>query len=227
MKKDTGNKVKLGVFVTAGFVILFFAIYYIGQRQRIFANTFTISGIFLDVNGLQNGNNVRFAGINIGTVESIEIISDTSVKVTMVIDQPTKKFIKTTSVAVIGSEGLMGNKTVLILPGEEEGTEIEENGVIATISSPSMDAILAQLEVTAENAAYITSDLADISGSLRDGKGTLGMLLMDTTMAGDVEQTLDNIKESTGGLRNSFLFRNYFKKRDREREEKAKGKDEK
>src|SRR5690242_14400411 len=99
MKKETGNRIRLGVFVTAGIVLLFIAIYYIGQRQRLFANTFSIRGIFEDVNGLQPGNNVRFAGINVGTVESIEIISDTSVIVTMIIDKPTKKFIKTDSKA--------------------------------------------------------------------------------------------------------------------------------
>ncbi len=222
MKKETGNRIRLGVFVTAGIILLFIAIYYIGQRQRLFANTFSISGIFEDVNGLQPGNKVRFAGINVGTVESIEIISDTSVIVTMVIDKPTKKFIKTDSKAVIGSEGLMGNKNVLLGPGTGEGEEIKDGGIIETVQAASLDNILGQFQVAAENVTYITDDLANITGSLREGKGTFGKLLMDSAMAGDIEQTLDNVKESSGGLKNSFLFKGYFKKKDKAKEEQKK-----
>jgi len=222
MKKDSGYKVKLGMFVTVGIVLLLIAVWYIGQRQRIFANTISIQCVFDDVNGLQTGNNIRFAGINVGTVERIEIISDTSVNVVMLIDKPTKKFIKTDSKAVIGSEGLMGNKNILILPGTAAGQEIKDDGTIEALPAPSLDDILMQFQVAAENVAYVTEDLADITGNIRAGRGTIGMLLMDSTMAGDIEQTLDNVKESSGGLKNSFLFKNYFKKRDKAKEEKAK-----
>ena len=78
---------------------------------------FVLSGVFKDVAGLQAGNNVRFSGINVGTVENISIVSDTSVRVEILIDESTRKFIKKDAVASIGSEGLMGNKILIINPG--------------------------------------------------------------------------------------------------------------
>src|SRR5688572_28278317 len=94
MEKDTGNKIRLGAFVTAGIAILIIGIYFIGQRQRLFSSTFKISGIFKDISGLQVGNNVRFSGINVGIIEEIEQITDTTVRVDMMIDVHTQKFIK-------------------------------------------------------------------------------------------------------------------------------------
>ena len=103
MKKNSTNKIKLGIFVSLGLVVLILAIYFIGEKQLLFKNTFRLSAVFEDVGGLQIGNNVRLSGINIGTVENISLISDTSVSVEVLIDENTRKFIKKDAVASIGS----------------------------------------------------------------------------------------------------------------------------
>ena len=117
MKKNSANKIKLGIFVSLGLVVLILAIYYIGEKQLLFQSTFRLTGVFTDVGGLQAGNNVRLSGISIGTVESISLISDTTVRVEIVIDESSRKFIKKDAIATIGSEGLIGNKVLVINPG--------------------------------------------------------------------------------------------------------------
>ena len=91
MQKNTGKKIALGVFVCLGTGLFIVGIYFIGNKQQMFSTIFRIRAIFRDVNGLQVGNNVRFSGINVGTIENIEIISDTSVKVDMIIDEDVRK----------------------------------------------------------------------------------------------------------------------------------------
>ena len=117
MKKPTGNNLRLGIFVSSAIAIFIAGIYFVGQRQQLFSRTFHISGIFKDISGLEVGDNVRFSGINVGVVQSINQITDSSVKVDMVINDRTRKFIKKNAVAVIGSDGLMGNKLISIIPG--------------------------------------------------------------------------------------------------------------
>ena len=73
MKKNTSNKIRLGIFVSLGIVVFILGIYFIGERQQLFRSTFRLSGVFKDVAGLQAGNNVRLSGINVGTVENISI----------------------------------------------------------------------------------------------------------------------------------------------------------
>jgi phospholipid/cholesterol/gamma-HCH transport system substrate-binding protein len=125
MKNSIANKIKLGMFISLGIAVLIITIYFIGERQQLFRNTFHLSGVFKDVAGLQAGNNVRLSGINVGTVENISLVSDTSVRVDFIIDENTRKFIKKDAVATIGSEGLMGNKVLIITPGTGGKTVIE------------------------------------------------------------------------------------------------------
>src|SRR5471030_1538214 len=106
MKKGAGNKIKLGVFVSISIALFIVGIYFIGQRQQLFNDTFRISGIFKDISGLQVGNNVRLSGINVGIVENIEQITDTTVRVDMMVDEHSRKFMKKDSKAIIGSDGL-------------------------------------------------------------------------------------------------------------------------
>ena len=131
MKNNISNKIKLGIFISLGMIVFIVAIYFIGEGQQLFRSTFSLTGVFKDVAGLQAGNNVRLSGVNIGTVKNINIVSDSSVKVEIVIDESTRKFIKKDAVAIIGSEGLMGNKVLIINPGTGGKKEIENNDVIA------------------------------------------------------------------------------------------------
>ena len=66
MSKKDSQKLRLGVFIILGTFLLMSAIYLIGDNKNIFSKTFTINTIFNNVNGLQEGNNVRYSGINIG-----------------------------------------------------------------------------------------------------------------------------------------------------------------
>jgi len=220
MKKETNNKVKLGIFVSLGIVLLIATIYFVGQRKQMFSKTITISGIFKDINGLQVGNNVRFSGINVGTVENINIITDSTVQVDMVIEKSTQKFIKTDATAVIGSDGLMGNKLMTISPGKKGSKVIQDNAFIGTAVPVSIDDLLVSLKVTADNAAVITSDLSTIMTNIREGKGTIGKLFMDPVFATNIDKTLVSVKESASGLnqtidaaQKSFLLRNAMKKK--------------
>jgi phospholipid/cholesterol/gamma-HCH transport system substrate-binding protein len=225
--------IRLGVFVTAGVLFFILAIYFIGEQQQLFSSTFYISGTFKDIGGLQVGNNVRFSGINVGIVEDIEQVTDSTVRVGMEINESSRKFIKKTARAVIGSDGLLGNKILLIIPGTASNEQLNDNDTIATTQAVSMDDILVKIKKTSDNAALITSDLAIVTDNIRQGKGTIGKLFMDTVMAQNVDDAMVNIKQGTGGFKknmdaasHSILLRGYLKKKEKKKE-KAKEEQEK
>jgi phospholipid/cholesterol/gamma-HCH transport system substrate-binding protein len=233
MQKNKGNTIKLGIFVSLGLVLFIAGIYFIGQKQQLFSTTFRISGLFKDISGLQVGNNVRFSGINVGVIENIEMIADTSVRVDLIIDEKARKFIKKDAKAVIGSDGLMGNKIVIIMPGSIGKQTIQAGDYIATVAPVSFDDILLKLKVTSNNAATITDDLSAIMGNIRSGRGTIGKLFMDTVFAKNIDQTILNIKQGAGGFKqnmdaasHNILLRGFIKKKEKEKEkEKEKGKE--
>ena len=187
----------MGIFISLGIALFFAGIYFIGVKQQMFTSTFRMSGVFNDVSGLQVGNNVRFSGVNIGTIESIKIISNTSVRVNMLIDESVRKFIKKDAEATIGTEGLLGNKILIITPGTSESEEVENNDTIATEVPIKIDDILKQLKTTSNNTAYITGNLSKVVDNILSGKGTIGKLLMDSTY---LKRPIDNATKITEDL---------------------------
>ncbi len=222
MEKQSGNRAKLGMFVTAGIALFIGAIYFIGEKQQLFNKTFRVSCVFKDISGLQNGNNVRFSGLTVGIVDAIEQITDSTVRVEMIINEKSKKFIKKTASATVGSDGLMGNKIILIAPGEPSNDVIANNDTLRTLKAISMDEILAKIKVTTDNAAEITGDLSIILKGIRGGKGAIGKFFSDTAFAKNIDQTVANIKTTSTGLKDnmdaakhSFLLKGFFKRKER------------
>lgn len=201
MKKNINHKIRLGIFITLGIAVFIIAIYFIGEKQQMFRSTFRLSGVFKDVGGLQIGNNVRLSGINVGTVENVSLISDTSVIVEILIDESTRKFIKKDAIASIGSEGLMGNKVLVITPGIGSQQTIENNDVIATTQPIEIDDIIKSLKTTIDNTSSITGDLAKISTNIESGRGTIGRLMMDPIWRQNIQSTIVNLKEGSDGFK--------------------------
>jgi len=194
MKKTNSQKLKLGVFVVIGSLILISAIYFIGERQNLFAKTFSINSNFNNVNGLMQGNNVRYSGINVGTVKTISMINDSIINVTMIIEEKMKNHIKKDAIATIGSDGLVGNMIVNITPGEGKAETISSGDTIKSYSKIGTGEMLNTLNTTNENAALLTSKLLDIANEITSGKGTLGMLINDTIASSELKQTIHYLK---------------------------------
>ena len=222
MEKSSKYKVKLGIFVSVSIVLFIAVIYFIGQRQQLFSSTFRLSSVFKDIGGLQVGNNVRFSGINVGIVESIQQVTDTTVKVDMLVLNSTRKFIKKNAQVLIGSDGLMGSKIISIIPAGAGKQSVVNNDVLVAAQQVSMDEIMMKIKVTADNAADITEYLSDIMENIHDGKGTIGKLFMDTAFAKNIDKTIVNLKQGTGGFKqnmdavsHNIFLRGYLKRKNR------------
>ncbi len=199
MENSTQEKTKLGMFVLLGLALFVIAIYLIGNKQSMFGNNILIKATFSNVNGLQIGNNVRYSGIDIGTVKAIEMANDSVIEVTLAIQTKIAQHIKTDAIASITSDGLVGNRVINIIPGKKGVQPIQTGDYIQTYSRIGTDAILETLNVTNENAALLTADLLKITKKINEGTGTVGALLNDSLMAQDLKVSLQQIRKTTAG----------------------------
>ena len=195
MKTKPIDNVKLGIFVVAGLLFFIFSLYMIGLNRNLFGSTFTIQASFHNVNGLTQGNNVRFAGIDVGTVRRIEIESDTSIIVTMVIDKKARNHIKKNSLASVGSDGLMGNKLVDIYSGNEYSPTIEEGDRIHSLKPIETDEMLRTLNTTNENFEVISTDLRKITQKINNSN-SLWRLLSDTVITMDLKEAVKSMRDA-------------------------------
>lgn len=208
MEKSTSEKIRLGLFVILGLFLFVIAIYFIGKKQKMFGKTSHLISIFDNVNGLQLGNNVRYSGINAGTVGGIEMLNDSVIKVDMILDNTIFGYIKKDAIATIGSDGLVGNMIINITPGKGIFSIVTPYDTIKSLKRIRADDMLNTLGITNKNAAKLTSDLLKITKEITEGKGTIGLLIKDSTMANDLKETIKYIKETGNGTSKIVLTLN-------------------
>ena len=197
MERTAKENIRLALFVIIGTLSLVVGAYLIGDRQNLFGETFDLHAIFKNVNGLQTGNNVRYSGINVGTVKRITMENDTTILVVMKMDGNMLDHIKQNAIATIGSDGLVGSMIVSIVPGEGSASLIRDGEQIKTYSRIGAKDMLSTLNVTNENAALLTKELLQTTAALNEGQGVLGKLLYDTIMAQNLARTAGNLRRAS------------------------------
>ncbi|MBK7271571.1 MAG: MCE family protein [Flavobacteriales bacterium] len=193
MANERTNTFKLGIFVLAGTAVLVLALYLLGSKRNLFNRTLDVTAEFKDVNGLRAGSNVRYAGIDVGTVVDIMIMSDTQVVVEIILRRDMAEHIRMNAIATVASDGLMGNKLLNIVPGEGDAGPLTDGAVLATSAGVDTDAMLRTLGTSNDNIVAITGDLRALASRLNSEEGVL-TLLTDTLLVKDVRSVVIDVR---------------------------------
>ena len=196
MSEEKSRNIRLGIFVLAGTLLLVLTLYFIGSRQNLFGSTFKIRVRFNNVNGLMQGNNVRFAGIDVGTVSSVKIENDTTVLVELVIEDRVQQFIKKNAIASVGTDGLMGNKLVNINASALPSVPVNDGDIITSLRPLEMDEMVRTLGSTNDNILVVTENLRKITHNISN-RNSFWHLLSDTNMASDVRNSVSDLRQSS------------------------------
>jgi phospholipid/cholesterol/gamma-HCH transport system substrate-binding protein len=180
MFKNLGNA-KLGLFIFLGSTLLVVLIFLLGNKDQLFTSTITVKTYFQNTGGLRNGASVRFGGIDVGAVKDVKIVNDGSgkIEVSMRIKDEIKSFLKKDSRASIETEGLVGNKVVVISMGSDNSEGISDGGVILSTEPLSFADIIEETQGIMAYTKEMTKDLAEIVYKVNRGDGTIGKILND------------------------------------------------
>lgn len=196
MKTQATDSVKLGMFVLTGIVVLILTLYMIGKNRGMFTDSFELKTHFRAVNGLISGNNVRYAGIEIGAVESVVFLNDTTIEVNMNIQTKMRNIIRRNAVASLGTDGLIGNRVVNIFPGLGEAPLANVGDVLPSQEEVSTDAMLRTLAHTNDNIAVIAEDLR-VTVRHVSTSAQLTRLLDDLSLSNELKASLQHLHETT------------------------------
>jgi phospholipid/cholesterol/gamma-HCH transport system substrate-binding protein len=195
MKMDSNKRmITVGIFVALGILIFVVAVLTLGGQKKTFEQKSTLRAIFKDVNGLQPGNNVWFSGVKVGTIKKISFTPDAMVEVVMSIQSKTMQYVKRDSKAKISSEGLIGNKIVVILPGSTTAPAVPEDAVLVTDSGLSSDEMMATLQQNNNNLLGITGNIKTITDRLMNGQGSAGKILSDDQLANQLQAAINSFR---------------------------------
>jgi phospholipid/cholesterol/gamma-HCH transport system substrate-binding protein len=200
MAKKTVNHIKLGMFIVTGIAFLVLILYVIGRNENLFGKTFVLKARFENVHGLMPGNNVRFGGINAGTIGKVDVLNDTLFEATLLVKTKFKKYIHNNATVNIGTDGLMGNKLINILPSKASAPLVKEGDILFSARSADTDEMLEVLSNTNNDVAFITNQLKQTMQRINDSKA-IWAILNDESLSSNLQTSLFEIRKSAGNIR--------------------------
>lgn len=190
------NNIRLGALVISGLLLFIGTLYIIGKNEHFFGSNFELKARFTNVAGLIGGDNIRFAGIQAGTVKRIDLLDDSTIEVTFLIDNSFRPFIRKNALASIGNEGLMGNKVINITPVSGPSAVARPGDLLPVARLAGTDEMLATLARTTNNIELISEDLRSTIRRFNNSSG-LWSILDDAGLGRRLHASLDEISRAS------------------------------
>jgi phospholipid/cholesterol/gamma-HCH transport system substrate-binding protein len=217
------RNVAVGIFVVAGLALFTLGIFLIGNQHQAFARHFEVYTEFANLDGLAKGAKVQVSGMDAGEIIDIEAPTQPASKfrLKLKIQQRLHPLVRADSVVTIATEGVVGDKFLLVHQGRPN---IAEAGQLMTLPSKepldisdllekgagmlqNADSMMKEaggkLNGTLDAVTKTVNNADDIVIGLKDGRGPAGMLLRDENTADRLRQTVENARQATSSLRHA------------------------
>lgn len=197
---DSPNKraILVGLFVFVGIVFLLIGILTIGNLHETFKRKVRVVALFDDVSGLQAGNNIWFSGVKIGTVSNVEFFGKDKVKVVLKVEEKALQYIRKDAFVKLSTDGLIGNKILVIYGGTSRSAEIAEGDTLGVEKTFTSEDMINTLQQNNKNVLAITNDFKVISKNLSQGNGTVGKLLNDDAIYNHLDAATISLQNASG-----------------------------
>jgi phospholipid/cholesterol/gamma-HCH transport system substrate-binding protein len=202
MEKELKRNILLGFFILVGIILFITGIFLIGSKSEIFKKTFPITAKFSNAIGLKLGSNVRYNGVKVGIVKSVDLINDTLVQVDMSIEEEKRHFIHSNAIASIASDGLMGDKIVNIIAGKGGDKQVKDNDLLVAHNPLNTDHVLETLSQSNENIKVITDNLKTLTSEINSNNGPVQLLYKNPEMAKQLKHSFSNLDAITSKVLN-------------------------
>lgn len=197
MRGENKRSVIVGIFVFLGIAILVAGVLTLGGQQKKFVKSIQLKAVFDDIGGLQTGNNIWFSGVKIGTVRKINFYGDSQVEIEMNVEEEVVDFIRKDSKATISSDGLIGNKIIVIYGGTTLAPAVQDGDRLESVMPLDTDKMMETLQVNNENLVEITNDLKVLTSKLAAGEGIVGAVMTDSILAENFRSILTNLNRAS------------------------------
>lgn len=197
MRNDNKKSVIVGIFILIGIIIFVAGIMTLGGQQKKFVKSISLTAVFDDVAGLQTGNNVWFSGVKIGTVRKINFYGDSQVEIVMNVESKVSDYIRKDSKATIGSDGLIGNKIIVIYGGTTQAPAVENGDRLISEMPLDTDKMMATLQENNNNLVTITENLKVLTTKIAQGQGIVGTVMTDSLLGANFKNIIINLDRAS------------------------------
>lgn len=198
MKNQKAINFRVGLFVIIAICVLSTIVFLLGGEQNYFEKSYTLRTSFKNTAGLIKGAAVRLSGVRIGAVTDLgfakDPVGDKVINVTMLVNKQGMSRLNPDSRATIKTEGLLGDKFIEILPGQEPPlTDLPDNLIIQSQTPIEFASIIGQSGDLITNVISISKSLDKIVKGIGEGKNLE-----------NINQTIASVKASSEALQKNM-----------------------
>ena len=217
----------VGIFVTLAITLFGVGLFLIGNQHKAFRRHLDFYTEMANIDGIAKGAKIRVNGMDAGQVQDVLVPSSPAHKfrLKLTVDDQLHGLVRSDSIVSVETEGLVGDKFLLIRDGSERAPEAAAGATLPSKEPFEIGKLLEQanglLTQVGGTIQHVNGTITDVQGQLdgtlhavtttvnntngvvtdiRHGKGTAGLLLEDPKTAAEVQQVLDNTRDATGSL---------------------------
>lgn len=172
-----GLELKTGLFLLLAAFLVAAGILAALVRQGVFTQTAPLHFFANSAQGIGKGMAVQLFGFKIGAVDTLNLESNGTVKVRLLVQSEYLRLINQDSVAKIAKEGLIGASIIEIVPGGAPSRPVPENGVLKFERAADFSSIAEEL---AAQVRPILADLKQLTESANQPEGDIRVAIKNT-----------------------------------------------
>jgi phospholipid/cholesterol/gamma-HCH transport system substrate-binding protein len=187
----TKLELKVGIFVFIGLTVLVIFVLSIGGFKT-WSSGYRLNLIFDFVNGVKIGAPVRFAGVDVGEVKKIDLLSQSEQNRTSVcLEVWIRDIVRVPadSTVWVNTLGLLGEKYVEIIPGKDYSRTLKENESLIGVDPVPTHELFSK-------AQSIMGNLDNGINKIVNKEGTLGKLLYDDKVYNELEALVTDVRKN-------------------------------
>ncbi len=199
------TNLKVGMTITVGLIAFFVFVFIISSESTMFSETYNLSVVTKNAQGIKSGAMVTLAGLKIGKVDAIKFIHPNGknlVEIDLLLLADYQSQITPKSFAYIKTVGLLGDKFVDISLGNDAENALKNGAVIPLKQQIGIDNLSEKASPILNDLGSVVVNLKNITSNLSNGKGTIGKLLSDESTANTLDKTISNLNKFSNALGN-------------------------
>ncbi|HEX3893367.1 MAG TPA: MlaD family protein [Terracidiphilus sp.] len=205
-KEIQWSQLRVGVLVLVGVGVLVFLIFLMsGSTGGLFAPKLTLRSYFSNASGIKNGAPVTLEGVTIGNVMRIRVVPERNpapVEVTMRIGGEYLRDLHVNSTTSIAQAGVLGDSFVDIDSTRASGPPPANNAELRATQAPNIQTVISSSQDSIDQITNLLHKLGILIDTINSGKGTVGKLINDPTMADKIERITDHLEKISGQISN-------------------------
>ncbi len=203
----TWDQLRVGALLLLALAILVFVVIKLGQSARLFSSRYSLVAFVPNASGLRVGGQVTVAGQLAGSIKSIDFLpidADTTrnLRVTVEVDDELREQVRADSRVMLRNQGLLGDKFFDITPGTPDYRALGAGDTLPLGNAIDYEQMVQQASAALTDVVGLTHDLRALTGSLIDGKGTLGQLLTNRQLYDQLNNALSRTSALLTRLQN-------------------------